>query len=551
MTERLNQQWAQAIIGECIRQGSRCFFLAPGSRCTPLTIAIANQVGCRIVQHLDERGLAFACQGFGRASDRPGVFVCTSGTAAANAFPAVVEASQENVPMLLLTADRPPELRDRGANQTIDQCHLFGRYVRWFYDLPCPGEPLSADFAGRVVRYAVECAADGPVHINCMFREPFGGGDDAHHETVTPYDKRDDGVSSVQPPGWHIPGGDTLVVLGGCRPAEASAVADLAARIGAPLLADVTSGVRSLACDLVLYRSGLPVPRNVIHLGGRIVSKRLLRYLQDSPLTNFWHVWPFRQRIDPSGRVTRRIETDIRTFCQSAIAGEPTSASFRLHWEAESTAAMQVARAVIDSQVDVSEPVIARIVAQLIPDGSALFLGNSMPVRAMDSFGYWPRERSILVGANRGASGIDGVLASAIGFAHGSGRATTLIIGDLSLLHDLNSLAMLSESDPPLVVVVVNNDGGGIFHFLPIFEQSRHFERFFATPHGRNFDRAAAMFGINYCRCSSAIDFRDAYQTAVDATTQRRSTLIEVTATRPDLVRVYRQIETAVRGVSP
>jgi 2-succinyl-5-enolpyruvyl-6-hydroxy-3-cyclohexene-1-carboxylate synthase len=550
MNELLNRQWAAAIVEVCIREGSRHFFLAPGSRCTPLTLAAANQTGIYIVRHFDERGLAFACQGFGRAVDHPGVFVCTSGTAVANALPAVVEASQEHVPMLLLTADRPPELRDRGANQTIDQVHLFGRYTHWFCDLPCPDGQMPVSLAVDVIRYAIAQARTGPVHINCMFREPFGGTDETSSMAVDSLAHANHTRFTSPSERFSLPAGNTLVLIGGCRFGDAIAATDLAHRLGAPALADISSSVRGLAYDIALHRDRLPSAQNVVHLGGRFVSKRLLRFLQDHPPQNFWHVWPHGTRIDPTGCVTRRIQTDIPTFCSGAIGAGNSHPDFVAVWESHAQLARQVACSIIAETIYPTEPAIAHAIADLIPSHSALFLGNSLPVRAMDSFGFWPHARDILVCTNRGASGIDGVLASAIGFAHGSGRRTTLMIGDLSLLHDLNSLAMLAHTDPNLIVVVANNDGGGIFHFLPIANQSKHFEQYFATPHGFTFQHAAEMFGIEYRRCSTMSEFREEYGSIAREDRPERSTLIEVTVKRSDTVHVYCQIEDSVRSAT-
>ncbi len=410
---------AEFLIDACLQEGVDHFFIAPGSRCTPLTMAVADRPQARVVQHFDERGLAYACVGYARATGRPGAFICTSGTAVVNASPAVVEASLDHVPLLLLTADRPPELRDTGANQTIDQVKVFADFTRWFFDLPCPGPPLTDRFWRSAVAHAVDRAAEGPVQLNCMFREPFDTRDLAASEhsqrPIPPSIRLNTQIA------WQVPEGRTLVIAGGCRPAEALAARRLAERIGCPFLADITSGLRRLSHDLLLMRDDAPAADVIIHVGGRIVSKRWLQFVAAHPPQHFLHLTPFFDRHDPLHRVTQVIRGELVSLCDGARCDAPSPAEFLEAWLRRSRLSERAAEDVIDGLSTVNEPGIVRLLAGELPAGNGLLLGNSLPIRTWDTFGRPGHDRSAPgnVAANRGASGIDGLIATATGFAIG------------------------------------------------------------------------------------------------------------------------------------
>ncbi len=537
-----NRRWATRLVQACLTAGCDQFFLAPGSRCTPLTLAVAACPASHVIQHFDERGLAFACLGYGRATGRAGVFICTSGTAVANAWPAVVEAFMDGVPMLLLTADRPPELRDTGANQTIDQQQIFGRYARFFFDLPCPDEQIPDALADSVIRQAALHASSGPAHVNCMFREPLGGADVA---PVTPVATQADLPSLPQ---WRgsltIEGGDTLVVVGGCRADETAAARRLSERLACPLLADITTGMRGLAYDLQLLRPEQPVPETIIHVGGRIVSKRWWQWLDQHPPRQWFQLIGRGRPVDPVRRGPEVVAGPLVPVCDGLVALRPSSRAFREVWQRNSELARAVAQDVLDAAAGLHEPGLAQRLAGCLPPDHGLLLGNSMPIRDMDSFGFWSEHRHVAVAANRGASGIDGLLGSAVGFAAGLDRPVTAVIGDLSLLHDLNSLAMVSSSRRPLVVIVINNNGGGIFHFLSIADATATFEQFFATPHGFSLEHAARLFGLDYVCPRTWAEFDAGYRLACRSP---RSTLIEVRTDRHDNLKLHRQVEQAIR----
>jgi 2-succinyl-5-enolpyruvyl-6-hydroxy-3-cyclohexene-1-carboxylate synthase len=562
------------LVDELVRLGSDTFFVAPGSRSTPLTVAAAQHPEAQVVLHVDERGNAFAALGWGRATGRPAAWITTSGTAVANGLPAAVEASVDGVPVVLLTADRPPELRGTGANQTIDQVKIFGDYVRHQVDVPPPTEAVDPAYVLTTVDQAVHRARrgpPGPVHLNCSFRKPLepvgegvSGPDPAAVEawaaTEAPFTSYP--IPSARPPSAALDaladaleGGDRgLVVAGRLRTdAEARAVERLSTRLGWPLLPDVTSRLRLGPtaplqvpyADLVLTADPVRerlAPEAVLHVGGRFVSKRLRRFLREAAPAVRAVVRPSPARVDPDHRVTHHLEADVEPFVEEMVPrlGEGGD---RAAWaESWTTASTRVAD-VLDDQLDtehLTEPALAALLPRLVPSNHALVTGNSMPVRDVNRHASTEGPR-VPAYANRGASGIDGTVATAAGLARGRAAPVTLLLGDLALWHDLNSLSLVREQ--PVVIVVVNNDGGGIFHFLPIREHESVFEPYFTTPQARTFRSAAATFGLPYAQPDSPDAFRAAYR---EACARAGPSLIEVQTDREANRTVHDQLERRV-----
>ncbi len=570
-TARANRLWAYLVVEELVRSGVDFFCVAPGSRSTPLVAALSENPKAKSLIHFDERGTAFAALGYARATGRPAAWITTSGTAVANGLPAIVEASTDSVPMICLTADRPPELRQTGANQTIVQPNIFGDYVRWSFDLPAPD--LSVDPASVLTTldqaiYRATRAPKGPVHLNLMFREPFLYDSEVEDDAVSgpgswersgrPYTRYAatkpsvDGEAVERLWGELRPAGQGLVVAGRLESrAQGEAVARLADVLGWPLLADIGSQVRLGGTGgRVAYYDALLAdgrffeahgPEAVLHFGGRALSKRLEQALTRIAPDPYVVVRENPFRLDPGHRMTRSVEADIEGFCralsEAAKRRPPDPAS---GWSEGWVRASERAGSLMDQRIfgeeGLSEPLVARLVSRHIPEGHGLVLASSMPIRDMDTFAVTDGP-AVPVAANRGASGIDGTVATAAGFARGSERPVTLVIGDLALLHDLNSFAMLREL--PVVVVALNNDGGGIFSFLPVARQTKFFEPYFGTPHGLGFEAAAAMFGLGYERPATSSEFLEAYRAACS---REGSTLIEVRTDRAKNVALHREI---------
>lgn len=565
--------WTQLLVEELVRNDVETFFVAPGSRSTPLTVAVARHPDAEAVLHVDERGATFAALGQGRVAQRPAAWITTSGTAVANGLPAVVEAATDGVPLLLLTADRPPERRDAGANQTIDQVKIFGDHVRWQVDVPPPSGEVDPAYVltttDQAVHRAVRIPA-GPVHLNCMFRKPLEPvEDDAPVPVSAPVRDWAAGASpyTEYPVPESRPGGRDcdaladsvqgvekgLVVAGRLdSAAEADAVHRLAIHLGWPLVPDLTSRLRlgpaeagrrvpfgDLVLTSELFREAHS-PEAVLQVGGRFTSKRLRLFLRDSAPATWAVLRPDPSRIDPDHRVTHHVEADVPAATDALIArleDGPSPTDWSKAWTTASERVGELVRRRVGAADTLSEPLVAALLGELIPADHALVAASSMPVRDLNRHAL-TTGAGVPVYANRGASGIDGTVSTAAGVAEGREGPVTLLIGDLALWHDLNGLALLQ--DRPVVVVVVNNDGGGIFHLLPIREHEEVFNPYFTTPHGRSFEEAAATFELSYARAASLVEFRDAYQEACQS---GRSAIIEVQTEREDNRRVHEELE--------
>ena len=573
----LNQLWAALLVEELVRNGVDTFCVAPGSRSTPLVVAVARNDRARSIVHYDERGAAFHALGHGRVTGAPAAVITTSGSALANVWPAVVEASLEHIPLLVLSGDRPPELQDAGANQTMDQVKFFGAYAEWSATLPCPSTDIDPAVVLTTVDQAVSrCGgpSGGAVHINCMFREPLAPteqGEDfeaylepvrSWHDAGRPYSRYDSVATRPEPEmlaevaelAARRPHG--LLVAGRLADAEArAAVAGLADVLGWPFLPDVTSGLRldSRPGTAVPYHDVLfgseefmrqhPIEA-VIHVGGRWTSRRLPDHLEAARPKDYVVVDDHPDRQDPIHRATMRFHIPVAEFCRalkavvgnSREAGDATKApaakeaggapdaGWLASWQqASEHVGRRLAASLAEGQT-LSEPGVAWLVSRHIGAGEGLYLASSMPVRDVDTFGCAGPEPPV-VASNRGASGVDGTIATAAGFARGLGKCATLMIGDQAFLHDLNSLRLCRTLDTPFVIVVLNNDGGGIFSFLPVARFSDVFERYFGAPHGMTFEHAAALFDLEYVRPSTQDEFVGAYEQA-----RRRpgATVIEV-----------------------
>ena len=497
-----------AFVDELARSGLTDVCICPGSRSTPLALAVARHGGINVWMHLDERSAAFFALGMAKTSRRPVALVCTSGTAVANFMPAVVEARQSRVPLLVLTADRPPELHDVGASQTIDQIRFYGSQVTWSVEMPLPEATETLlrfvrTTAGRAVAEASGVSA-GPVHLNFPFREPLVPTDEPlpSLSAVALYGRLD-GAPYVR-----VSMGGTLILdldrftqladdlarephgLIVCGPLDepdlAVPLADLALLLGYPILADPLSGLRCGPHDRSMvidsYDSFLRdarfaaehAPHLVLRFGAMPTAKPLLQYLQRYPDARQIVVDRAGWR-DPTLQAAEMLHTDPVALC-TALTGryfnQPPAcgADAAAVWQRDWMAAAHRTRTVLDRELAaIDEPFEGRVMselADLLPEGATLFAGNSMPVRDVDTF-FHGSERRIAIMGNRGASGIDGVTSTALGVAAASGAPVVLAIGDISFYHDLNGLLAARQYGLNLTVVLLNNDGGGIFSFLP------------------------------------------------------------------------------------
>jgi 2-succinyl-5-enolpyruvyl-6-hydroxy-3-cyclohexene-1-carboxylate synthase len=512
-----------ALVDEWVRAGVRHAVICPGSRSTPLATAVAADPRLELHVRLDERSAGFTALGMGMATGAPAVVVVTSGTAAAELHAAVVEADLAGVPMVVCTADRPPELRDVGAPQTIDQTHLFGRSPRWFADPGVPDEAARSSWrslGSRAVAEAVSGArGPGPVHLNLPFREPLlgdagiGGVPDGRPDGV-PWHRVDRAVAGPSVPVVDELVADPLtpgrrgVIVAGAGCGDPDAVLRLAQVLGWPVLADPRSGLRRAGTGVVSSADGIlrsaPFvaahrPDVVLRLGQPWASKVVNGFASGAPgvVVDPWG-WS-----DPERSADRLIRCDPTVFCRavaSALGGgtgssTPSVGGWAAAWEQAEAVVQQALADALRSAGGPTEPAVARHLLASVAAGSTVLVSSSMPVRDLEAFGA-PRTDPVTVLANRGANGIDGVVSTALGVAL-AGGPTTALVGDLAFLHDVSALVGPAGQRPPLTVVVVDNAGGGIFSFLPQADrlEAERFERLFGTPQAHDPAAVARGFG--------------------------------------------------------
>lgn len=562
--------WSEVIIEELIRQGAGVFCISPGSRSTPLTIAIARNPKAKFRMFPDERSAGFYALGYARATGVPAVLVCTSGTAVANYFPSVVEASADARPMIVLSADRPFELLEAGANQTIRQQDIFGSYTRWSFQLPAPetGTPLASllTTVGHAVRKSIGSPA-GPVHLNAPFREPLiPEAPDLDHpwvepvrawlESGRPYTRFETPEKSPSHEGIETlreilsTASSPLFVAGNLEHgADADAVAALAQSLGVPLFADLTSGARmSKRCEpwqLAFYSeefTGRYRPDVVIHFGGMLIGKQPGGAIRQWKPRHHVVVRENPERFGQDHNVTLTIEAAPASVaarlegCRTP-GGTPQAGAFF------TTVAETVEAAACSMEMPVNEISAARIVSSLLDDGQGLFVSNSMPARDMDIYAAPVADRPVRTALNRGVSGIDGIISTAAGYSAGLGKPVVLLIGDISFLHDINALSLLGHDWNRLVVIVLNNGGGGIFSFLPVSGEADVFDTCFTTPQNINIKAAAETFGIRYANPRTNREFADCITAALQAD---GSMLVEVASPMEGNVALHRQLKAAI-----
>jgi 2-succinyl-5-enolpyruvyl-6-hydroxy-3-cyclohexene-1-carboxylate synthase len=578
-----------AFVDELARAGVRHVCVAPGSRSTPLALLLAEDPRIRLWMHLDERCAAFFALGIARATRMPAAVLCTSGTAAANFFPAVVEAQSAGVPLLVLTADRPPELREVGAAQTIDQNRLYGAHAKWFVEVALPeATPVMLRYARSLAGRAVATALSlprGPVHLNFPLREPL-----VPSPGKPPANMRDGEAlawsgrpadapwvfveqPALLPPEREVRETAELLshakrplLICGPQPddALAPALAALAAVTQAPLLADPISQLRwgghDRAAVIEAYDAFLPhsghassmAPDLVVRFGGTPTSKALLEYLAWHSAAT--HVVVDRERWpDPAQLASRVVRADERLLAQQLVtalrgaAGQPDP-QWRDRWRETD----RRARAALDAYcASLDEPFEGRALAEvaaLLPAGGTIFVSSSMPVRDLDTFGRGHAGR-VRVMANRGANGIDGVVSTALGVAAVRGAdPLVLVIGDVALYHDMNGLLAAKQYELDATVILLNNDGGGIFSFLPQAAHPKHFETLFGTPHGLDFAHAAHMYDAKHCRAATWEAFRRAVKAGIEG---RGLHLVEMQTERARNVELHRDARKAVARALP
>jgi 2-succinyl-5-enolpyruvyl-6-hydroxy-3-cyclohexene-1-carboxylate synthase len=569
-----NTALASAFVEELARGGLRLAAISPGSRSTPLALALWRQPEIEVAVIVDERSAGFFALGAAQTSGEPAALLCTSGTALVNYHPAVVEADESGVPLLVLSADRPPELRGIGAGQAIDQIKSFGSSVRWF----CEVGTHEADDSGLLHYRSVACRAlaaargetrPGAVHLNLPWREPLAPVPVAAAVTATdPLALHGRGerpltavTQTVAAPSTflldevagHIADATAGVIIAG-RQLDTELrepLVRLAQAAGFPILADPTSQLRCgphdrsrvvAAYDLLLrderFAAGV-TPDLILRFGEMPTSKPLRAWIGASGADQIV-IDPHGGWNEPTNRaaaVLRADPVELASGWADRLEGRERPAPGR--WlEAEAAAQKALDQAFAEGGA-ITEPALHRALGAAHRDGDLVYTSSSMPIRDQEAF-LATGNTDVLFLSNRGANGIDGLLSSGIGAAKASGRPTTIVSGDLGFLHDIGGLAALRDVSTPVRIVVIDNDGGGIFHFLPqesALDESE-FEALLGTPRGVDVAKAAALFGLPHRRLESLSDLPDALAAGTG--------LIEVKTSRPSNVAVHRELAAAV-----
>ncbi|KAK1425534.1 hypothetical protein QVD17_20887 [Tagetes erecta] len=568
-SSNINTLWASLMIEECYRLGLTYFCIAPGSRSSPLALAATSHPMISCIACIDERSLAFHAIGYARGCHKPAVVITSSGTAASNLLPAVVEASQDFLPLLLLTADRPPELLDTGANQAINQVNHYGSFVRRFFSLPAPTDIISTRMVLTTLDSAVYHATSspcGPVHINCSFREPLENTPQEWSENCMK--GLEFWVSSGQPFTNYINSNnsfassnlaDVLGIIQGAKRGllligaifkedDICAALLLAKQLKWPVIADILSGLRLRRYNRSLSKPNEGIlfvdhldhcllssevkqwikPDAIVQIGSRITSKRISQMLQDCFPCPYIVIDNHPSRHDPSHIITHRIHSSISQFTDWVLGSCVTaninskwthflcSVNMMVNWEISF---------LINSENTLTEPYVAHITSEALDHGSAMFVGNSMPIRDADMYGngsslgcisstsgfpcHW-----IQVAGNRGASGIDGLLSTAVGFAVGHNKRVVCVIGDVSFLHDTNGLALLKQriSRKQMTIIVTNNHGGAIFSLLPIANTAEKevLDKFFYTSHNVGIHNLCFAHGVKHVHVRTKAELQNA-----------------------------------------
>jgi len=554
-----------AFIDELSRMNVKHAVISPGSRSTPISMLMASHPSIETHINIDERSAAFFALGLSKALQEPVALVCTSGTAAANYYPAIVEAKLSRVPLIIITADRPHELRDVGAPQTIDQLHLYGNHVKWFSEMAVPnGDSNSLIYVRNISRRAVMEAKKkplGPVHLNMPIREPLIPNMKEDYFHVARYEGM---LAEEFDRGELQASGTTLRVLEDelerkekgiiiCGELHDEAftkeVIELAEKLKYPILADPLSLIRTSSASshiIDCYDTFLKIeklkdelkPDVIIRFGAMPVSKPLMLFMKECKAVVHIVVDSGSGWREPTGLPTTFINSEEATLCKQLSERIPSrdNSQWFSNW-VETNQQTKQGLSALNDEVQLNEGKVFLELQHVTPDDCQIFVSNSMPIRDCDTF-FHAHESERKIYANRGANGIDGIVSSAIGVS-AVNKPTVLVIGDLSFFHDLNGLLAAKMQKRNITVIVINNDGGGIFSFLPQASEKEHFEELFGTPHGLDFSHAVKMYGGKFTRVRDWEHFRQAVASSFD---KEGIKVIEVQTNREENVQSHRKL---------
>ncbi|MCM3611554.1 2-succinyl-5-enolpyruvyl-6-hydroxy-3-cyclohexene-1-carboxylic-acid synthase [Planococcus sp. MERTA32b] len=547
-------EYVSAFTHSLVNQGVKNVVISPGSRSTPLAYACMKEEGLTVYRQIDERSAAYFALGMAKASGEPVMLLCTSGTAAANYFPAIVEAFYARIPLIVVTADRPHELREVGAPQAINQIDLFGSHVKWSVDLPMPEPENRLDFLVRHLHRSVKNAASeprGPVHLNVPFREPLILDFEQQYNSageITHLKDESRLSSSVEQFLMEtVKAEKGLLIIGEMTERMPDEFWSFIRKLNWPVLADPLSNVRGNidenckdliidSYDAILKSEvfkGVMEPSVVIRIGPQPVSKPLTLYLAAVKPETYAVFDESPMMRDAQSVVTHHIQASPDGLWRLPIETKESN-SYTEKWTAASELFWELAEVHCNEKLD--EGVLAKVLFDEL-DNCDLIVSSSMPIRDTDTY-FKSTSRDVMIYANRGANGIDGVVSTAFGVQAAKKRPAYLFIGDLSFLHDMNGLIASKMQETDLTIIVMNNDGGGIFSYLPQSQEERYFEELFGTPTGLKFEDAARMYDADY----AAVETKEQFVEALRTKKQKAVKIIEVFTDRETNVRVHREL---------
>lgn len=563
----LSTVWSSIIIDELIKSGVVDYYISPGMRNAPLVQSLLQRTEVKLYLGIDERGQSYRALGNAKATGRTSALLCTSGTALANYTPAIIEAKKSATPLIVLSADRPIELATSDANQTINQVHFYGKHVLADNCLGAPTEEICPQVIRNTVDHLIfrsRYPIKGPVHLNIPLREPLDMTNTNvsslylekselgfKREFQTKYFPPTQGINNrakevVSNIIKNNPRG--LLVIGSLPCSmDKSVIKDFIKALNWPVFLDISSSLKysySLQSNViptfdhseVYEKLSTERPTSIIHLGGRTTSKHYYRFLEEFPEIKLITVNWSEEKEDPSQNTDLRMVSEVDQFCLEMIEMiSPSVDPIEVDWKDFSERKCHL---IDDSPL--SYPYISKKTIDSIEDGQALYIANSTVVRSFDNYLSLEGKKEIDIFTNRGVSGIEGLISSALGCAEAVDKYTTLIVGDVSFLHDLNSLQNVKESESPLCIIVVNNSGGGIFTLLPISKDKKLLP-YLTTPHSITFENAAKMFDIKYELISTTNDFDLEFTKAQE---RKETIILEVMVDNESNVELYNKLKT-------
>jgi 2-succinyl-5-enolpyruvyl-6-hydroxy-3-cyclohexene-1-carboxylate synthase len=556
--------WCTLMIRRLIKLGIDHFFIGPGSRSTPIVSALVDNKDAKIIIGIDERTVGFSALGFSKCLMKPAAIVVTSGTAVANLYPAVAEAFLSEVPLLLLTADRPFELRDCGANQTMFQANMFAHHVNKSFDIPPPSLAMSQNRSIAIfdqAHYASLWPKKGPVHVNVQLREPLTNIAFPHepswqaakhfsdYQFIVEHKAQKIAEEMIAPIDRFLSQGKGIIAVGELRSSLLQEkVVKLAERIDWPIFADITSNLRLIKhrhlfhhFDLALINPSFNkffAPEKILKLGGRITSKRFWVWVDGLNQASMLSLNDSHQFIDHLGKFEHHFIDDLDDMVDQLLAKLlPSRTSHTADILKCSDEIGHMVQNFFEEKSSNEAYFAARLISQ-IPKPSNIFISSSMPIRDLDQFAS-PVEVKLNVLSNRGVSGIDGVISTAVGVAIADRKPTILLIGDVAFLHDTNGLMLVPFAKAPLLIVVINNSGGGIFHFLPIAEEPNVLSPYLDTPHAVSLDHLCIAHNIEHKKIKEPLDFDSALHSFFK---EPRSLVIEISIDKNTNVKLHKEI---------